>query len=256
MKLKELQQIYFELLNKQNFVEDDLDYENFEKHKPMLQTLSKVSNSGISVFDLYKKEHIYYSPNYCSNLGYDVDDIITKGQQYLDGKIHQDDYITLMKNGISLLKLFYQFSKDEKPNYKLINEFRILNSQNKYVRVIEQHQILELDSYDNLWLALSIIDVSPNQEIYEGVKSQLLNFRTGEIIPFLENDSKIVIDLTKREKEILQLVKKGFLSKEISDKLFISLHTVNTHRQRVLQKLDVNNSIEAITFASKLGLLE
>jgi DNA-binding NarL/FixJ family response regulator len=51
------------------------------------------------------------------------------------------------------------------------------------------------------------------------------------------------------------MVKDGFLSKEISEQLSISLHTVNTHRQRVLEKLGANNSMEAVVFASKLGLL-
>ncbi|WP_428838896.1 LuxR C-terminal-related transcriptional regulator [Gelidibacter algens] len=42
----------------------------------------------------------------------------------------------------------------------------------------------------------------------------------------------------------------------MSDKLSISLHTVNTHRQRFLEKLGANNSIEAVIFASKFGLLD
>ncbi|MDR0368534.1 MAG: LuxR C-terminal-related transcriptional regulator, partial [Bacteroidales bacterium] len=75
------------------------------------------------------------------------------------------------------------------------------------------------------------------------------------IIPFAESKDEITNRLTKREIEILKLVKDGFLSKEISDKLSISLHTVNTHRQRVLEKLRVDNSIEAVMLASKLGLI-
>ncbi|MBK6998073.1 MAG: helix-turn-helix transcriptional regulator [Lewinellaceae bacterium] len=54
----------------------------------------------------------------------------------------------------------------------------------------------------------------------------------------------------------MKLVKDGLLSKEISNRLSISLHTVNTHRQRFLEKLGANNSLEAIIFASKFGLLE
>jgi DNA-binding CsgD family transcriptional regulator len=63
------------------------------------------------------------------------------------------------------------------------------------------------------------------------------------------------VTLSKREIQILQMVKEGLLSKEISTNLDISLHTVNTHRQRVLEKLGANNSMEAVVFASKLGLL-
>jgi DNA-binding CsgD family transcriptional regulator len=46
------------------------------------------------------------------------------------------------------------------------------------------------------------------------------------------------------------------LSKEISNVLSISLHTVNTHRQRFLEKLGANNSMEAVMFASRFGLLD
>jgi DNA-binding CsgD family transcriptional regulator len=151
--------------------------------------------------------------------------------------------------------MFNAFSSDEKLNHKVIYEYRMLNSENKYVRLIEQYQILELDKTGQIWLMFSFVDVSPNQDENSPVKSQLLNFRTGNFIPF-DIPEKAELELTKRELEILKLVKQGFLSKEISDKLLISVHTVNTHRQRFLEKLGANNSIEAVIFASKYGLLE
>jgi len=249
---------YFELLDQQKFVAEELDYSIFDKHKPLLRTLATIGNSGVSVFDLFKKEHIFYSPNFGQLLGFDIKQIEEKGQVFLDAKIHPDDFVALMQNGILLLKLYFQFSSDEKANYKLINEYRILNANNKYVRIIEQHQNLELDIYGNIWLSLSIIDISPNQDINDGFKSQLLNFVSGEIIPFQEEKKSgktVGTTLSKRERQILQMVKNGLLSKEISGQLNISLHTVNTHRQRVLEKLGANNSMEAIAYASKLGLL-
>jgi DNA-binding CsgD family transcriptional regulator len=82
----------------------------------------------------------------------------------------------------------------------------------------------------------------------------MLNFRTGKIIA-MEAPEKAEFELTKREIEILRYVKDGLLSREISDKLFISVHTVNTHRQRFLEKLGASNSMEAVIFASKFGLL-
>ena len=98
--------IYFKLLNQQQFVAEELDYSNFNKHIPILQAMAKIGNSGISVFDIFKKEHIFYSPNFCAMLGYSVQDITDKGHSFIDSKIHPDDFIELMKNGISLLKLF------------------------------------------------------------------------------------------------------------------------------------------------------
>ena len=102
---------------------------------------------------------------------------------------------------------------------------------------------------------LGVVDISSNQDEDVISKSQLLNFKTGQFIP-LDVPQKAQIELTKREIEILRLVKIGLLSKEISTKLSISLHTVNTHRQRFLEKLGANNSFEAVNFASRFGLLE
>lgn len=254
--MNEFQQIFLSLLSQQTFIESDLDYSLFDKHRPSLERISFLCKSSISVFDLFKREHIFYSPNLYAFLGYNDKILAEGGAHFIDSRIHPEDYILLMKNGIAQLKLIYQFSSDEKVNYKQINEFRILSSENRYVRVIEQHQVLELDSRGNLWLDLSIMDLSPNQNIHEESRSQLLNFRTGKVVPFHTEETKPIIELTRREQEILQLVKNGLLSKEISDMLSISIHTVNTHRQKILEKTGANNSMEAIIFSSKLGLLE
>lgn len=253
-ELEQIGALYYELIGAQDFVQEELDYALLEEHRRSLSHLARIGNSGISVFDLYRKEHVYYSPNFAAVLGYDVAMIHAHGNEFLDAKIHPEDFVVLLKNGITLLKLFYAFSREEKNSYKLINEYRILNADGVYVRLIEQHQALALDRADRLWLTLSIIDISPNQASEEGVKSQLINFKTGKMVPF-EEPPVIQAELTRREREILSLVKNGLLSKEISDRLSISINTVNTHRQRILEKLGANNAAEAVSLASKLGLL-
>jgi len=61
--------------------------------------------------------------------------------------------------------------------------------------------------------------------------------------------------LSLREKEILQLIKHGRRSKEIADKLGLSINTVNRHRQNIFQKLNVTNAMEACRVAEGTGLL-
>lgn len=250
-----IQEVFFKFLFQFHFNEQDLDYSVIDKHIKSLQTLADVSTSGIQIFDLNKKEIIFFSSNFGKLLGYQPSDFEQLNYSFFEDKIHPDEKTQLALNGIATLKMFNAFSRDEKLNHKVIYEYRMLNSSNKYVRLIEQYQILELDKTGQIWLLLSIVDVSPNQENDSPVKRQLLNFRTGHFTP-LEIPQKPEMELTKRETEILKLVKKGYLSKEISDRLSISVHTVNTHRQRFLEKLGANNSIEAVVFASKFGLLD
>lgn len=61
--------------------------------------------------------------------------------------------------------------------------------------------------------------------------------------------------LTVREKEILQLLVDGFNKKHIADKLFISLHTIDTHLKNIYSKLHVHSQIDVIAKTLKEHLL-
>lgn len=247
-------EVFFKFLDQFQFNESELNYSTVKHHSEILQKLSAIGNSGTGIFDISKKQVIFYSPNFGNLLGYKSEDYNSLGQDFFAGKIHPDDALICSLNGVSILKILMNMSGSEKLNHKMITEYRMLNAAGKYVRLIEQYQVLELDSKGQIWLMFNIVDISPNQNELEETSSKLLNFRTGQIVSMDENP-KLQVDLTNRELEILKLVKDGFLSKEISDKLSISIHTVNTHRQRFLEKLGANNSMEAVIFASKYGLI-
>lgn len=55
-------------------------------------------------------------------------------------------------------------------------------------------------------------------------------------------------DLTKREIEILKLIKKDYTNHQIADELFLSVYTVQTHRKNIMHKLDINNSAALMKF--------
>ena len=63
-----------------------------------------------------------------------------------------------------------------------------------------------------------------------------------------------VIKLTKREREILQLIAEGFTTKEISTKLHLSTDTIHTHRNNIMQKLDIHKQAGLIRYALKEGI--
>ena len=252
-----LYQQYFEILQGQDIQPEDVDYRLVEKHVAFLKQLDLIENSSISVFDLYKKEHVFVSVNFSRMLGYDLNEIEKQGNNYFNSRVHPEDFLQNLKMGTILLKKSFQIPVEDRKNYKLVLDYRVQNSRNNYVRIIEQQQVLELDAKGNIWLALSTVDISPDQDLTTGPKSRMYNFKTGEIINsivFFGTKKEVV--LSNREQEVLKLVKDGLPSKEIAEKLFISVHTVNTHRQRILEKLNVTNSFEAIQYASGLGLLD
>nr|WP_283091908.1 response regulator transcription factor [Magnetospirillum sulfuroxidans] len=62
--------------------------------------------------------------------------------------------------------------------------------------------------------------------------------------------------LTARELEVLRLIAQGLKNREIADTLSIAIKTVETHRTKIMQKLDLHNSAELATYAIRRGLIE
>jgi DNA-binding CsgD family transcriptional regulator len=69
--------------------------------------------------------------------------------------------------------------------------------------------------------------------------------------PVKESPSWVTL-LTSREKEILHLISEGLSTKMIADRCHISIHTVETHRRHLLEKIQVRNSMELVKEASKV----
>ena len=84
-------------------------------------------------------------------------------------------------------------------------------------------------------------------------KSAVIYSVTGQLIELKNKDSTQI--LSEREKQVLRLIHQGWTSKQIAETLTISIHTVNRHRQEILGKLQVKNSIEACRIAKDLGVL-
>jgi DNA-binding NarL/FixJ family response regulator len=62
-------------------------------------------------------------------------------------------------------------------------------------------------------------------------------------------------DLSERELEILKLYAEGKSTREISEKLFISVKTVGTHKQHIFDKLDLKSNADMVKYAIKKGLI-
>ena len=69
------------------------------------------------------------------------------------------------------------------------------------------------------------------------------------------SDLKSIPRLTRREKEILKLLIEGKSTQEISDELFLSFLTTQTHRRNLLNKFQVKNVAELVSFALKNALI-
>lgn len=71
----------------------------------------------------------------------------------------------------------------------------------------------------------------------------------------IDSDDCSPVTLSPREIEIVRLVAKGLIAKEIAAMLNLSTHTVYTHRKNIMKKLNLNTSSELLLYAINTGIL-
>src|SRR5699024_535145 len=65
---------------------------------------------------------------------------------------------------------------------------------------------------------------------------------------------EILEKITEREKQVIRLLVRGYNNNEIAKYLYISRHTVESHRKNIRMKLNVKNTLELISLAKDLGI--
>lgn len=111
--------------------------------------------------------------------------------------------------------------------------------------------------YDALAAGASgyLLKKTPSEKILEALKelheggAPMSTHIARKVVSFFQKQNDKVNDntqLSNREKQVLALLSKGFLYKEISDQLFISTGTVRQHIHNIYEKLHVQNRMEAI----------
>ncbi|HNX12438.1 MAG TPA: response regulator transcription factor [Paludibacteraceae bacterium] len=104
-------------------------------------------------------------------------------------------------------------------------------------------------SVDKTELMLAIMTVNSGEEYFsQEAEREMDNYE--KISKELEQ-----ITLTKREIEIIRLIDKGLINKEIAKKLFISEQTVTTHRKSILRKTGAHNVSTLLNFARKAHII-
>lgn len=98
----------------------------------------------------------------------------------------------------------------------------------------------------------AVLEVSNGNQAFGKAASQLMIGKYTDITKKTSASGKNLI--TKREKEIMKLIVKGFTSAEIAKQLFISTRTVETHRANLMNKLKLKNTAALVRYAMEENL--
>lgn len=137
-----------------------------------------------------------------------------------------------------------------KRNYYLMSKLRFNDSKGGCINVLHRMYYIYDAKYDSVTHALCLY--GPLTIDFKG-KSIVVNSLTGlweELTSAPDNNI-----LSTRERQVLVLIDAGMKSSDIADRLNISKHTVSRHRQEILAKMQVKNSIEACRLAKSMALI-
>lgn len=103
---------------------------------------------------------------------------------------------------------------------------------------------------------INAVQIVKNDKKYFSTDVTMVLAQPNEIIiPNQPQNKNVILSLlTEREIEVLKKIAEGFSNKEIAKQLFLSPRTVDTHRQNIMKKLNMNKVVGLIKFAIKNGL--
>lgn len=229
--------------------------EEVEKYKEIACGYARMENAISVLSDMHTNISYIYYGGFSKMLGMnnitDTEDKINSiWEEKILKQIHPEDLYSKYLQELRFFHFTKHQPKSRRSDYYLANELRMRDVSGNYSLVL--HRLFYIPaSFDNsIWLALCLY----NPLIFElSNKSVVINSTTGQMIELEKrNDSKILSD---REKQVLRLIDKGMMSKSIAEMLSISINTVSRHRQEILGKLQVKNSIEACRIAKDLGII-
>jgi len=173
-------------------------------------------------------------------LGVCPEEIIELGEEYYDKFFIRDEIISF-RNGLQNFLNSGEFDN----SYNFFQ--RVMNYHNQsYVWCFTTCKFLNIDSMNKL-----IILSTPVEGIDHLI--QRVN-KTLDLNDYLKINYKKFAQLTNREKEIIRLLSNGLSTPEISDQLFISTHTVATHRKNICKKTESKTFAELLKFAITFDL--
>lgn len=213
-----------------------------------LSDLGSILPASVMVHELENLQplRVSYMNNWgCERLGTSKEEVNILGSHYYE-KYFIADEAELIFSGIG--------------NYLIQGDYD--NNYNCFQRV-KLHKVEDYRWFYTLCKVVKVKEVEGQVEKLIVISTPIdgvdqLSFKIRKVLDeniFIKNNFEIFGTLTRREKSIISLIANGFSSQQIADKLFISIHTVNTHRKNIILKTDCRSFAKLLKFAFAFNLV-
>lgn len=217
-----------------------------------LETVLEKNRQFFYIADLIRMKILFTSYSVCNLLGVDPEDV----DPYLIFDItHPDDIERHSSVRARLIQCGNDLFVKNNKYMVMSTNFRFRDDKKNYINFLNQAYIWSsLKPKHTVYCVIVVTDISWFRNINHGYNS----FSGTDLSYFRYPDENLIMTgcaFTDREFEIIRLVEQGLTSENISEKIFISRHTVNTHRRNILKKTGMTTLSELVHDLKERGLL-
>lgn len=212
----------------------------------------KLNDQMLIVMDLTAVEIIYTSERSSEMLGIDP---AKNSLLEMLSRVHPDDLDRFGMGRSKLLSLDKDLLLSQSGSALLSTDIRMRGPDQKYSNHLFQCYLFYSPKPHK---SVFYVQVNTNIDWYKKKKDSFHYYVGRNITHFRFPDMELLElghQLTPREFEIIKLISLGLSSSEIANKLFLSMHTVNTHRSNILKKMQKNHISDVIYDLMEQGLI-
>lgn len=243
-KIKDLYNSIFKSYEKPCFDQCIKKIKDLENYLPSNSTFFSIVNSQTMGFE-------YVTKNFKTCLGLDPNLLKQKGLKYFWARMHPDDLKVWIKAMDHLMEFTLEnIDKAKRSSANYTWNYRLKKADGVYVNIVQNTSPLAFDSQGKPVVGLAHYTVmNSHVKIDMTASIKILNAQNEYETIYFNNFSqkKLFTDLiSRREYEVVRFLALNYSSKEISEKLNISSHTVDTHRRNILKKLNISSTGELV----------
>ena len=230
-------------------------FKGIDRHDPLilaLEEMMKNNNQFFLIFDMIHMKIEFSSNGSREMLGINPEDITP---YHFKEATHPDD---LKRNELGLAKLFktaHGLFVAKRGEILISTNFRFRNLTGNYSNQLVQCYLFYSPAPND---AVYLININTDIEWYKKFKHSFHYYIGNDLSKFRYPDEKLLREgnpLSNREFEIVKLIQEGLDSEQISEKLFLSIYTVNTHRKNILNKTGKVHMSDLIIYLQEYGIL-
>lgn len=234
----------------------EIDFRQLSDYQGVLHAFARTTYTSVYVIDYEKQAFEYMSENPLFLCGHSAQEVKEMGYAFYFKYVTEEDLDLLGRINRIGFDFFEGIPIEERTHYTISYDFHLKSDNGKKILVHHKLTPVFLTESGKLWKAICVVSLSAergsgNIKITKQGDKEIFQF------DLLDNRWKSVekINLSDREREILQLSIRGFTINEIAEKTFVSPETIKFHRKKLFSKLKVTNISEAISYAANNRLL-